>query len=244
VAEQQSTACYVLSPLRAAGPVPRSRGQLQSMGGVMPLHRILSVPTIALLLLTLVGSPNAEGKSGTSLRGTVESGRTGLAGYEVSLYASFVGPLGIARVLGRATTGPAGEFAIDYQLPPGLPSSWQPLLFVRAERGPAMLASAVGQAPVAGSVVVNERTTVATGFAFAQFVDGAAIEGNRYGMLNAIRMAANMVDAKAGTVAPVLRLPPNGPETTALRTFNSLAGVTQLVSDALGLVVHKQNLGN
>lgn len=56
--------------------------------------------------------------------------------------------------------------------------------------GAALLASAIGQAPVAGPVVVNERTTVATGFAFAQFVDGTAIEGNRYGMLNAIGMAA------------------------------------------------------
>jgi hypothetical protein len=191
----------------------------------MPLHRILSVPTIALLLLTLVGSPNAEGRSGTSLRGTVESGGTGLAGYEVSLHASFVGPLGIARVLGRATTGPAGEFAVDYQLPPGLPSSWQPLLFVRAASGPAMLASAIGRAPVTGPVVVNERTTVATGFAFAQFVDGSAIEGNRYGTLNAVHMAANLASPETGTVAAVLRLPPNGPETTALRTFNALANI-------------------
>lgn len=191
----------------------------------MPLHRILSGSTVALLALTMIGSPNAEGASGTSLRGTVKSGGTGLAGYEVSLYARFVGPLETARVLGRATTGPSGEFKIDYHLPRGLPSSSQPLLFVRAESGPAMLASAIGQAPVAGPVVVNERTTVATGFAFAQFVDGSAIGGNRYGMLNAVRMAANMVNPRTGTVAAVLRLPPNGPETTALRTFNSLANV-------------------
>jgi hypothetical protein len=191
----------------------------------MPLHRILSGSTIALLVLTLAGLAEAKGAGGTRLRGIVESGGTGLAGYEVSLYARFVGPPGIATVLGRATTGPAGKFKIDYQLPRGLPASLQPLLFVRAKSGPAMLASAIGQAPVAGPVVVNERTTVATGFAFAQFVDGSAIEGNRYGMLNAVRMAANMVRPRTGTVAAVLRLPPNGPETTALRTFNSLANI-------------------
>ena len=61
-----------------------------------------------------------------------------------------------------------------------------------------MLASAIGQAPVDGPVVVNERTTVATGFAFAQFVDGAAIAGNSVGMLNAVRMAGNMVRARSG----------------------------------------------
>jgi hypothetical protein len=192
---------------------------------VMSLRRILSRATLALLVLAASAVPSARGASGTSLRGTVESGGTGLAGYEVSLDARFVGHLGTARVLGRATTGPAGEFAIDYQLPPGLPSSLQPLLFVRAESGPAMLVSAIGRAPVAGPVVVNERTTVATGFAFAQFVDGSAIAGNRYGMLNAIRMAVNLVSPETGAVADVLRLPPNGPETTALRTFNALANV-------------------
>jgi hypothetical protein len=192
---------------------------------VMPLRRILSRSTIALLVLTASAFSSARGASGTSLRGTVESGGTGLAAYEVSLDARFVGPLGTASVLGRATTGPAGEFAIDYQLPPGLPSSLQPLLFVRAERGPAMLVSAIGRAPVDGPVVVNERTTVATGFAFAQFVDGAEIKGNRHGMLNAIRMAANLVSPETGIVAAVLRLPPNGPETTALRTFNALANM-------------------
>jgi hypothetical protein len=151
------------------------------------------------------------------------------------LDARFVGPLGTAIVLGRATTGPAGEFAIDYQLPPGLPPSLQPLLFVRAESGPAMLVSAIGQAPVAGPVVVNERTTVATGFAFAQFVDGSAIAGNRYGMLNAIHMAANLVSSETGTVADVLRLPPNGPETTALQTFNALANaVAYCIATTIG----------
>ena len=159
----------------------------------MPLRRILSRSTIALLVLTASAFPSARGESGTILRGTVKSGGTGLAGYEVSLYARFVGPLGTARVLGHATTGPRRCVSIDDQLPPGLPSSFQPLLFVRAARGPAMLASAIGQAPVDGPVVVNERTTVATGFAFAQFVDGSAIEGNRYGMLNAVRMAANIM---------------------------------------------------
>jgi len=155
----------------------------------------------------------------------VESGGTGLAAYEVSLDARFVGPLNTIKVLSRATTGPAGEFAINYRLPPGLPPSVQPILFVRAERGPVMLVSAIGRAPVAGPVVVNERTTVATGFAFAQFVDGSAIDGNRFGMLNAIRMAANLVSPETGTVAAVLRLPPNGPETTALLTFNALANI-------------------
>jgi hypothetical protein len=191
----------------------------------MSLHRILSSSSIVLLLFTVAGLSNAAGASGTTLRGTVESGGTGLAGYQVSLYARFVDPHGNASVVGRATTGPSGEFKIDYHLPRGHSSATQPLLFVRARSGPAMLASAIGQAPVAGPVVVNERTTVATGFAFAQFVDGSAIDGNPVGMLNAVHMTRNMVRPRTGNLAKVLRLPPNGPETSALPTFNSLANI-------------------
>jgi len=173
----------------------------------------------------MAGLPNAAYPSGTTLSGTVESGGTGLAGYHVSLYARFVDSPGDASVVGRGATGPSGEFKIDYDLPRGHSSASQPLLFVRARSGSAMLASAIGQAPVAGPVVVNERTTVATGFAFAQFVDGSAIDGNPVGMLNAVHMAANMVRARTGNLAKVLRLPPNGSETSALPTFNSLANI-------------------
>ena len=111
----------------------------------------------------------------------MESADIGLAGYQVSLYARFVDPPRTARVLGRAVTGPAGAFRIEYQVPGGHASGSAPLLFVRARNGSATLASAIGPAPVTGPVVVNERTTVATGFAFAQFVDGPAIDGNRVG---------------------------------------------------------------
>jgi len=184
------------------------------------------LPGVGLIFLTLLafavaGLANANDASRTSLRGIVESDGTGLAGYEVTLYARFVGPFEITSVLGRATTDPAGEFEIDYRLPRGL----QPLLFVRAKSSSAMVVSAIGQAPVAGPVVVNERTTVAAGFAFAQFVHGSAIDGNPVGMLNAVRMAANMVNPKTGTVADILSLPPNGSKTLALRTFNSLANI-------------------
>jgi hypothetical protein len=183
------------------------------------------MPMLALAAFAVAGPYDAEGAPRSTLRGIVESGGTGLEGYEVSLYARFVARPAAARIVGRATSGPEGEFEIDYPLPRGGSSSSQPILLVRAERGPSLLASAIGQAPVAGPVVVNERTTVATGFAFAHFVRGSAIDGNRYGMLNAVRMAANMADPTTGRVADVLRLPPNGPETTALRTFNSLANV-------------------
>jgi hypothetical protein len=47
-------------------------------------------------------------------------------------------------------------------------------------------------------------------------------------------MAANMAVPATGTIAPVLGLPPNGDDTTALRTFNSLANMVAacVASDA------------
>jgi hypothetical protein len=161
----------------------------------MAWARIPGGVIVALLVLTGAAQCYARSASTVSLRGTVESGGIGLEGYQVALYARFVGPFGRAKVLGSDVTGPFGEFAIDYRLPRRLPRWQQPLLFVRARSGPAMLASALGQAPVAGPVVVNERTTVATGFAFAQFVHGPAIDGNRHGMLNAAHMAAVLLSS-------------------------------------------------
>lgn len=176
---------------------------------------------VSCLLAAGASSHEANSSDVTVLRGTVESNGTGLSGYNVSLYASFVKPLGHTAVLGSAVTNSSGEFEIDYHFPPGL----QAVLFVRAESGSVMLASAIGDAPVSGPVVINERTTVATGFAFAQFVDGTKITGNKYGMLNAVHMAANMADPTTGAMGAVLSKPPNGSFTEALATFNSLANM-------------------
>jgi hypothetical protein len=164
----------------------------------------------------------------------VESGGTGLAGYEVSLYASFVdhGPPWL--LLDSDTSNSAGNFQITYSLPSGLADDQQPLLFVEAEHGPVMLASAIGMGSGApGDVVVNERTTVATGTAFAQFVDGGKIKGNTYGMINAVHMAANLADPQTGAVGVVLASTPNGTETSTFPMFNSLTNVVaSCVADA------------
>jgi hypothetical protein len=175
----------------------------------------------ALVGLTVGDRASARSGGTTTLQGIVESGGTGLGSYAVTLYARSATPSNKAYILGQATTGPAGGFEIDYHAPPGQ----HLILFLLAERGSAMLASAVGVAPVTHRVVVNERTTIATGFAFAQFVNGSNIGGNPVGMTNAVRMAANLADPGTGTVADVLRRPPIGSETSALPTFNSLANI-------------------
>ncbi|MGB5830474.1 MAG: hypothetical protein WBG92_00580 [Thiohalocapsa sp.] len=89
-----------------------------------------------------------------------------------------------------------------------------------------MLVSAIGRAAkIPHDVVVNELTTVATGTAFAQFIDDQEILGNSYGMLNAVRIAGNMANPKTGETGAVLANSPNGIDTSTLKTFNTLANI-------------------
>ena len=190
--------------------------------------------SMGLALIAACGVKHEDGPT-LELQGSVESNDSGLAGYKVSLYASFVdhGPSWMR--LGTDTTDGAGNFQITYSLPRGL-SDKQPLLFVEAQKADAMLASAISAegGSVFKHVVVNERTTVATGNAFAQFIDGRKIQGNPYGMINAVHMAANLADPRTGAVGAVLASAPNGMETSTFATFNSLANVVAgCVTDAL-----------
>ena len=191
----------------------------------MRFHLRISVLIVASMVLIPSAASCANPAPALTLQGRVESEGVGLEGYEVALLASFIGADGHSRVLGHDTSGPFGEFEIDYRLPHGLASKSPPVLFVLAEKGPAMLASAVGEAPLVGPAVVNELTTVATGFAFAQFVDGRDITGNRFGMINAVRMAANLASPETGRIGEILDRSPNGRETEARPTFYSLANI-------------------
>lgn len=195
---------------------------------------------VALLLLATAGSiclaepTNNVEKRPVFLRGldgVVMGNGNPQADYEVSLYASYNNgqPLGI---LGTAISDSAGHFDIRYTLPAGLWRNQKLVLYVLAEKGPSLLATAIGDNSL--PVVVNERTTVATGAAFAQFIDGREIRGNKYGMLNAVKMAANMANPETGAVGAVLDTAPNADENSTRKTFNSLANmVARCVADSV-----------
>lgn len=150
------------------------------------------VLVFAMVTAGMTAANAASVLSGQRLKGTVESGGSGLGGYNVTLYASYVGRRPYWRVLGSTTTDGTGEFSIR------LKRRWQPaILFVVAEKDSAMLVSVIGRgARVPHDVVVNDVTTVATGTSFAQFVDGKKIRGNTYGMLNAVKIAEDMANPK------------------------------------------------
>ncbi len=93
------------------------------------------------------------------------------------------------------------------------------------DAGTIQLVSVLGVPPVTEEVVINERTTVASGFAMAQFTTASGIGGTSPGLQNAAGMVANIADAMTGDVSDVLGTAPNGGETTAVDTFNSLANM-------------------
>lgn len=190
---------------------------------------------LAASALAVAASSEASRPAASTLEGTVESGGSGLGGYSVALYAAFGDRMPRWVPLGSGTSDAAGRFRISYSPPPVLAGGGEPLLFVEATRGRVMLASAIsaGLDEAPQRVVVNERTTVAAGNAFAQFVDGRRIGGNRYGMQNAVHMAANLADPETGAVGTALASSPNGTKTSALATFNSLTNaVAACVADS------------
>ena len=190
--------------------------------------RVVLIHIAVLLLAGALFAPTAlagHSPNNQTLQGTVTSAGHGLASYQVSLYGNFIQSGPPWMLLGSATTDNSGHFTISYTTD----SSWnqdQPVLFVEATQGPAVLASVIGiglNAPA--SVVVNELTTVATVNAYAQFIGSSSIQGNFYGMRNAFSMAGNLADPVSGNVGIVLSSTPNGTETSTNATFNSLSNV-------------------
>lgn len=184
---------------------------------------------IILILAYTITAPPAhahKNRHAHTLSGTVKGNESTQSGYKVSLYVTYVSGQKKSRVLGTATTDGGGKFKIHYRRQPLFSHGLHPILFILAEDGPVMLASAIGTGfRVHNNIVVNERTTVATGIAFAQFIDGRKIRGNTYGMLNAVKMTENMANTKTGDVGEVLFKTPNGTETRTYSTFNSLTNV-------------------
>jgi hypothetical protein len=225
-------ACYVLFSAKWLRPMKWITAILswRNIG-----YRVrVSVPrrsaVVLLAFVCLTGwaaSADAAGLTGT-LMGTVQGDGGVQAGYHVSLYAAFSGSP-FKKLLGSDTTDGGGNFTIKYRFLPG--GYAKPVLYVVAEKGKAMLASAVGALSKNDYVDVNELTTVAIGTAFAQFIDGRDISGNTYGVLNAVAMAANMANPKTGAIGEVLDNEPNGGDTSTRNTFYSMANIVAACVD-------------
>jgi hypothetical protein len=191
---------------------------LVALAGLMP-----GAPTAA------SGAASAAGGSGT-ISGTVP-----LRGMNVQLMAALPGDRLPVR-LGSARSGAGGAFTVHYE--GARPGQVAYLLATRpggaAEAGYPIygqsyrLAAALGEGALPRRVTVNERTTVAMGFAMAQFIGvGGVVVGQNPGLRNAAAMSGDLVDLGGG-LSEVLRDFPNGGSTSTLPTFNALANLLTL----------------
>ncbi|MDZ7733207.1 MAG: hypothetical protein U5R31_08865 [Acidimicrobiia bacterium] len=177
------------------------------------------------VLVVLTPQPAGSGITAT-LEGVVESGGDPLEGYDVTLYATDGNDTPIE--LGVDTTAADGSFAVDH-LQPDDPESVLYLLARSGDLTPepdaVTLATVLGPAPLSDTATVNPRTTVATAYAMAQFLDDAEIRGEAPGVPNAAGMSHNVANPATGDIGDVLNTAPNGSETNARKTFNSLANM-------------------
>jgi sugar lactone lactonase YvrE len=181
--------------------------------GRSPLRLVCLLAALATLLL-------AAPAGAATLDGVVRSGPLPLPGLSVSLHRAG-GASGAPQLLGRAVSDVRGRFAIPHRA-----QRSGAVLYLTAGSGPIRLAAVLGPAPRPRSVVVNELTTAAAGFALAQFVSGGArIAGPAPGPRNAALMARNLADVRTGSVSPVLLRSPNGGATSTLATFRSVANM-------------------
>jgi hypothetical protein len=190
---------------------------------------LLPVLLAAALVAILPGVASAAAGGGT-ISGTVP-----LRGMNVELMAATPGAKSPTR-LGSARSGRGGLFVLRYS--GARPNTVDYLLASRpgggAEAGFPIygqsfrLGLALGEGTPPRAVKVTERSTVAMGFAMAQFIDGAGrVAGKNPGLRNAAAMSGDLIDLGGGPDA-VLRSFPNGGSTSTLATFDTLANLLAL----------------
>jgi hypothetical protein len=158
-----------------------------------------------------------------SVSGRVLHGQSPIANSTVTLYQATSSRRAEATVLGISQTDALGNFKISYRSPEDTRSVLY--LISQDKSGAVRLASVLGVIPVPSNVVMNERTTVATAYAMAQFINGVSIGGPYPGLQNAAATLRNLVDLKNGNIGAVLSKDPNGSSTITLSEFNSLANM-------------------
>jgi sugar lactone lactonase YvrE len=196
--------------------------------GTNELFRRIYLAAIIGLSATLVtGTAQAAEQAGS-----VRTGSLPISNSKVALYQAGTTTGGKAKLLGKTTANAQGEFQISYTAPSG-----DAVLYLvtkggsvdkfglKSKRGRVRFATVLGTGTAPGDIVINERTTVATAYAFAQFIDGKHISGVAPGPKNAALTLRNLVKLRTGGIANLLGSAPNGSKTQTLREFNSLANM-------------------
>jgi DNA-binding beta-propeller fold protein YncE len=195
----------------------------------LPVRRtalVAALTTCLALIAVLAPAPAFAAGKGV-LRGTVP-----MRGMNVVLMAARPGGAAPVR-LGATRSLRGGNFVLRYR---GAGSRTVKYVLATRPGGGAeagfpvlgnsyRLAAALGAGRVPRRAAVNEATTVATGYAMAQFIEGGRVAGKNPGLRNAAAMTRNLVRPRNGATSRLLRSFPNGNSTTTLRAFGTLANL-------------------
>lgn len=198
----------------------------------MSRRKLCKHPFLTLTLLFLFASVASYAAEQT---GKVKSGNFPIRFSSVTLYSAGNSTNAAPVLLGSAQTDANGAFAIGFSAP----TDPHAILYLIADGGivgdglrrnhpssnAIRLATVLGPGPIAAGVVLNERTTVATAYALAQFLSGDRIVGKSPGLQNAAATTMNLTDPVSGQIGSVLGSAPNGMQNSTLRAFNSLANM-------------------
>jgi len=164
------------------------------------------------------GSDSTDG--GASLTGTVMSGGVAPAALAAATVTVYAATATGASALAETTTDAQGRFTA------GVPDvAGNPVYYVVARKGSTLELAAVVGATLPASVTVNELSTVAVAYAFAQFLDGSRIMGPAASLQIAAGMARNLVTPATGAASAVIASPPNADQTNAWRALGTLGNV-------------------
>jgi hypothetical protein len=200
--------------------------------------RWIALTSSLLLLITLSGCPSSGSGNETNINGIVSSGGgstpIAIGGATVTIYQI---QSGTPSVVTQTTTDSSGNFSAKVPTNPNNTTSNPVTYYALASKSPNVeLIASLGTGPI-NTVRINELTTVASAYAFAQlFRNDYSISGGAIPLSIAAGMAENLVSAQSGTASTVIQTSPNGYETNTWSTLGTLANVlaacTQGVSNA------------
>lgn len=182
----------------------------------------------SLVVMSCSSSDSGPHPAAPPLEGVVRSGGdVSVRGLPNAVVQLFEASGAAARLLGGTISDRFGNFEIAL---PGLDDKG--VFFVRAGLGNEVELVAVLGQTVPDFVTVNELTTVAAAFAFAQFFDDVEIRGDMLALDIAAGMNANLVAVATGAPSQVIVSSPNGDQTNSLRSTRNLANLIAACIDA------------
>lgn len=191
----------------------------------MKLNRFFRSLFIAYASILIAACSGNSTPNNVVVTGSVSSGGSipavAIGGATVSIYKA---QLGAPVLLVQTTTDSAGNFTARVPISNDVTSP--SLYYARATKSSGIeLLAILGSGPLS-SVKINELTTIAAGYAFAQFIQSDySIAGQPLPLSIAAGMAENLVAAQTGTASVVIQTSPNAYETNTWSAIGSLGNV-------------------